>query len=311
MRMDGSNSWNATGSGRGFGGFSPQRGGRRPPPILLAIFAFFFVFSIGSLVVISMSKTQASETSTLPTKVTSVEVPAPVEMEEVIVPIKNIEAGQAIDPSMVAKVSMPRSSIPLGSVRVAEEIDGTYARGNIVANQPIIKGFLTKERPTNAVVANIPEGYRAVTININATSGVEGWARAGAHVDIQWISAQTGQQAIMTIVQNAKILSAERKLDPNAEPGAPVPATATLLVNEFDAQKISLTASTGQLILHMRGTGDTEISATTTAPLTVSDLFNGAADPNAGALQGVAKVRKSDGSFEEWAVLQGNVTRKN
>ncbi len=302
--------------------FGKKASKRHAPAIVMALFSFFLLIAAGSLVISSLGKTQASEKQ--PTQQIAVEKPAAIEMEEVIVPTKNFEANQPIDPTFLAKVSLPRSAIPLGAVRVFEELDGMYTRGPIPANQPIVKAFLTKDRPANPVVANIPEGFRAVTINVTALTGVEGWARAGAHVDVQWINEGDGSTApasgvgvkvggpqIMAIVQNAKVISAERRLDANTDPAAPVPTTVTLLVDEIDAQKISLTSNAGTLILHMRGTGDSDISNITSTPLTLPDLLDGPKEiANDAAIQGVAKVKRADGKTEEWAVMHDGVVRR-
>lgn len=293
--------------GSGFGGSN-----RRLPAVLAVMGLVFVAFVGGGLYLLSHNKISMTEpTPSVAAIVVNQSEGVPVEAEEVIVPIRAVESGQSLDPTILARVSLPRNAIPLGAVRTFEELEGMYARGTIPANQPIVRTFLTRERPTNSVVANIPEGFRAVTINVSATTGVEGWARAGAYVDVHWISSALGKLSIVPIVQNAKILSAERQVNPNADPAAPLPTTVTLLVQELDAQKISLTSSAGTLVLHMRGAGDHDISQSL-SNLTVTDLFGGPSSENGPSpLEGIAKIRKADGSYEEYAILEGNVVRNN
>lgn len=147
-----------------------------------------------------------------------------------------------------------------------------YARSAISKDSPVHQDFITSIRPTNLITANIPEGYRAVTIRVDATSSVEGWARAGANVDVVWASTIRGRQGVTVIVQNAKVLSAERQVETGTQPGTPVPSTVTLLVTADDAAKIQLATTTGSLSLSLRGDDDTG-KGSTGRSITVDDLL--------------------------------------
>ena len=180
------------------------------------------------------------------------QVVEPIEKEvTIIVPLQEIPQGTQLQPSMFKKVSKPESMVDERAIRDFEGINMMYSKTILVANSPVMQDFVQNTKPM--IIFNIPPNYRAVTIRVNATSSVEGWARAGSKVDVNWISILHGKRCLTTIVQCAKVLSAER--DPNNNnPHAAVPSTITLLVTAADAKKIQLAeAGQGQLSLDLRG----------------------------------------------------------
>jgi Flp pilus assembly protein CpaB len=138
-----------------------------------------------------------------------------------------------------------------------EQIKGAYSSSFIAAGQPLLSEYITMKRPVNQIQATIPEGYRGVTLSVDTTTSVEGWARAGAKVDVVLASQVAGKAALTVIVQNARVLSAGRQT--GGEPGAEqqgAPSTVTLLVTAEDAAKIQLASNSGQLSLSLRGDDD-------------------------------------------------------
>ena len=239
-----------------------------------------------------------------------VEKEVPVSMTDVLVPIQDIEVGTPVDEPMFASVSRPTVGLPLNLVKNFDDIRGTFARTFVPAYQPVVRNLFTKEQPANAVIASIPPGYRAVTINVDATTSVEGWANAGAIVDVHWISEAIGSRTVVLLVQNAKVLSAERRVDPKAQPdpAKPIPTTVTLLTTERDAQKISLAATSGTLVLHLRGAQDNGKTAASSGAMTIKDLVDGKAGENAGGnIEAIVRTRRPDGTLEEWAVIDGKL----
>ncbi len=236
-------------------------------------------------------------------RVVVVEKEAPIEMTDVLLPIQDIEQGKKLEPAMFRVEKRPKIAVSPSTVKNFEELKNQYARSIIPANNPLNKEVMTPIRPANPVIASIPAGFRAVTISVNALSAVEGWATAGAMVDVQWISGGNAN----IIVQNAKVLSAERQIENAQQPqqGAPIPTTVTLLVNEKDAQKISLASTAGSLMLHLRGANDIGKGIVQDRPLKLSDL-NGSSKSNQG-LEARLKIRQADGTFKELGIREGRL----
>ena len=227
---------------------------------------------------------------------------------QVLVTIRDIKNGEKFDPSMFAKETRPLSIVKPEEYRDFSQIDGFFAKTDIAFRETLDPSKVTKKKPINTITANIPEGYRAVTINVDVTSSVEGWARAGAFVDVVWNSIINGKPSAVVIIQNAKILSAERQVEGNPQEGqAPVPSTVTLLVIADDATKIHLAETTGKLSLQLRG-DDAEKFLGSRTSLTIDDLVGGNGAPdNKKKYDAVVKIKGKDGKLEKWGLKDGSL----
>ena len=237
--------------------------------------------------------------------------PAPqsVEMIDALVPIRTLEPGEELSPSLFAVTKRAKVTLPANTAIDLSQVSGRFAKTYIPPFFPFTLDMLSDKRPLNEVIGAIPEGFRAVTINVNATSSVEGWARAGANVDVQWVTEIRGERSAKRLVENAKILSAERKVESNQNPNEPIPTTVTLLVAEREAQKISLAASSGHLVLLLRGTRDQGKGSSEVGTLTLSDLI-GERVQSEEKIQGSISVRGPNGSVEEMVIIDGKLQKR-
>lgn len=184
----------------------------------------------------------------------------PAESLDVLVPIEKIEVGMQLDPSLFRKETR---AIIGGSANVItgfDQLKGAYAASFIAAGEPVLLDYITSNPPLNQIQAKIPDGFRAVTLAVDSTTSVEGWARAGAKVDIMLAPAKSDKPSLTMIVQNAKVLSASRSTssDPGAPPDKPTDqTTVTVMVSGPDAAKIQLASNAGTLSLALRGDEDT------------------------------------------------------
>lgn len=236
------------------------------------------------------------------------------DMVEVIVPRSSIEQGTQVAEAQFKRVSLPRASVPQNSVQTFEEIKNLYARGMIVSGQPIARELITQVRPTNKITTSIPNGFRAVTIRVDDKSSIEGWARAGSRVDVTWITAVNGKQTLVTIVENARILSAERVPENNQAEFANVgiPSTVTLLVNESDANRIRLASSVGSMSLMLRGDSDNS-SVGKANTVTTDDLTGSRYQTSAGPSRSSANLitlRGTNGDATERVITNGKLLER-
>ena len=236
---------------RGFGGVGPVGRAPRFNFVIIGGVAVALVCVVLAFVLLSNKPTTAT------TQTVVVEKEAPIKMQGVLVPISDVQMGSPLEASMFRREDRPALGIGPGALRDLEEIKGMYSRSLILQGQPLLKDMITSVRPANAITANIPDGFRAVTIRVDQRTSVEGFTQPGAKVDESWTSTIKGQPAVKVIVQNAKVLSAERKTDQNVQgAGGAIPTTVTLLVSDRDAAKIQLASTTGTLSLSLRGDAD-------------------------------------------------------
>jgi Flp pilus assembly protein CpaB len=177
----------------------------------------------------------------------------------VLLATAEIPAGARLTPGMFRIDSRQVSEVEPLFVQDPEELADSFARLVIAQNTPLLRSAMTKTPASSDITARIPVGFRAVAIPVNVLTGVEGWVRPGATVDVVWSTQQGQQLLVSTIVENAKVLSVERTLESDQsakqEPAA-VPNHITLLVSPADAQKIQLAKASGSLNLSLRGAQD-------------------------------------------------------
>ncbi len=254
---------------RQFGGI--QKSGKANKARIVLFGSGFFIILFSALAFLLLKKEQKPAPATVVVQ----EKKEEVKMVSVLVPVQEIATGTALEYRLFRKEKRPQVGVSDRVVKEFEEIKGHYARSLIVKGQPLQKDLITSVKPINELTAEIPEGYRAVTIGVDVRTSVEGFVRPGARVDVVWASRIRGKPAITTIVENARVLSAERQTSSVNQKGASVPNTVTLLVSTRDAQKIQLASTTGKLSLSLRGDEDSGKGGETN-PITLDDLIGGA-----------------------------------
>jgi len=188
-------------------------------------------------------------------------------MMPIAIPISEISPGTWLTSSMFRFESRPVAGLEGQLVHNLDEINGAYARVVLSAGVPLLKAALGKGAASTEITDRIPAGHRAVAIPINALTGVEGWVQPGASVDVVWSVEQGGQLLVSTIVENARVLSVERSLEPSGKIESHAgshPEHITLLVPTRDAQKIQLAKGAGSLNLSLRGMGDAQAAGDST-----------------------------------------------
>ncbi len=224
-----------------------------------------------------------------------------IDMVDVLVPVRPIETGEEFMPDMFRVEQKPRVSLPSGTIARFEQIRGQFARDRIMTDLPISDQQIMSVRPITAISKKIPEGFRAVTIPVDQTTGVEGWAKPGVKVDVSWTSNQSGESVVKTIVYNAEVLSAGG--NPAANPNEPAGkvSTVTLLVTDSDASRIHLAQTAGKLSLSLRGDTDASGPSGPSGVLTLDDLLGRTAKslPTVRKRLGCVKVKRPEGGYDE------------
>jgi len=206
--------------------------------------------------------------------------PNVIVMKPVLVASDDIQAGERLNPSLFQLETRPVESDATNLIGDTDSIIGRFAAAPVRRGSIITVSDLSETSvPGGRITQVIPEGFRAVTIPVDPLSGVEGWAVPGARVDVVWSSEHRGRPIVTTIVENAKVISAERSTETanssnQAKAMSNVPKFVTLLVTIKDAQKIQLGRGSGTLSLNLRGDGDRELSGHET--LTMENLLRSA-----------------------------------
>jgi Flp pilus assembly protein CpaB len=178
-----------------------------------------------------------------------------------VAPTIRVPKGTKLDASYLKEVHWPRDQVPEGAVRSMADLEGMFAAAVLPANQPVLRGSIGVTPPSLGISELLPAGHRAVTIEVNAVSGIEGWATPGAHVDIFLTYLDPQEQVYKTrvAVENAVVLSyggKAKKADEQEMDQADVKSTVTLAVAFDDSLKVQTAAAVGKITLALRNSGD-------------------------------------------------------
>lgn len=135
-------------------------------------------------------------------------------------------------------------------------LSGAVAIAQLPAHLPLFReNFSFTDPRTNPIEKQIPPAMRAMTLRVDATSAVEGWAGSGAVVDVLLVTpAQTS-----VIAERVRVLSAERSTAPVGSGDAPmVPSTVTILVTQEQCLSINMAIPLGKIAFALRNGEDIE-----------------------------------------------------
>lgn len=189
-----------------------------------------------------------------------VEAAAPVVGEfdtvRIPVPVELVVPGRKLKDVRFKMVAYPTHQVPERALRAVDGFGDYVALAPLPANLPLYaENIGVGAQGTNAVLERIPPGMRAMTIRVDATSAVEGWASAGSIVDVLLVE----KDRTTVIAENVTILSAERSTAPVEGNSAPsVPSTVTLLVSQEQCLAINTAIPLGRIAFALRGTRDSE-----------------------------------------------------
>ncbi|MDR2337901.1 MAG: Flp pilus assembly protein CpaB [Deltaproteobacteria bacterium] len=199
---------------------------------------------------------------------------------KIFVTKQRIEENMLIDPDSMLRLEL-RDIAEVKSNMFQESqrptlINKYYAKMMINADTPLLEDYITTEMPVSRM--QIPAGYRAITITVDARKGVEGWARPNSRVDILLTyKDESGKTKVATIVRFVRILSVAGQLGDGGGQRMQIgkDTNITLLVEERDAKKIELARSYGEISLSLVGNDPVGAPTEPESPVTPEELFGG------------------------------------
>ena len=198
---------------------------------------------------------------------------APVPLgPKILVAKRALPLGTIVDPDSFVYQPWPKELVQSAYYMEGEPgsepkaLFGTVVRYPITAGQPITRGSLVGPEDRGFLAAALGPGMRAITVPVNATTGVAGFVFPGDHVDIVLTQTVEGGgdgpplKASETIVRNARVLATDQRVtEDKGEDGKTEVKTftnVTLEVTPRIAEKVAVSQSIGTLSLSLRSITD-------------------------------------------------------
>jgi len=172
--------------------------------------------------------------------------------------IKDIPKGVNVTPEMMTYTSVPANNARIDMIADPDQISNLKTAKEIKA-----EALLSKSDFLSIAPSTIPEGFVAMSLEINTVSGVTWMLKEGDVVDIIGVLRPTEPgdkrgnvskvqlQAIRVLAVDAPAPKKDKQI------GTSEKGTITLLMTPEQAQKLMLVSTVGEYSLALRGSGDT------------------------------------------------------
>jgi pilus assembly protein CpaB len=200
-----------------------------------------------------------------------------------VVAAKPLPVGTLVKPEDVKVIPWPAASQIPGAFTSIEQVTNRGLVESLSENEPITEIKLAKAGAGAGLPPTIPPGMRALSVRVNEVVGVAGFVVPGNRVDVL-VSINPGQQGgesiTRVIVSNVQVLTAGTRYDQEQarREGQAIPTSVvTLLLTPEDAERVTLAADEGRIMLTLRNPLD--VAPTQTAGARKGSLFGGPPAP--------------------------------
>ena len=188
----------------------------------------------------------------------------------------------ALAPATGKRVLVANAAVPAGTILTAEhlrwqawpaeapvtgylteantqmaKVTGAVVRTSLAAGEPLSPDRIAFPGDRSFLAAVLRPGYRAVTVNVSASTGVGGFVLPGDHVDLvlsrtlETTSATQKRVVGETVLTDVRVLGVDQR-SYDGKKDVVVPSTATLEVTPKGAEVIAVVTELGKLSLALR-----------------------------------------------------------
>jgi pilus assembly protein CpaB len=172
----------------------------------------------------------------------------------------NLQANQVIRAENLRMIDWP-TSVPLnGTFSNPGSLIGRIVLYPLSEGEPILERQLSSPGSGIGITAKIPNGMRLIALRTDEVIGVAGFLLPGTHVDVLVTlrSSSSPDPLTFTVLQDAEVLSAGQKTEPDPEGKATITTVVTLLVKPEDAERVVLASNQGTVHFVLRNGADRE-----------------------------------------------------
>jgi pilus assembly protein CpaB len=176
-----------------------------------------------------------------------------------------VSPGQELTAETVTLGPISAEVAPPGTFTDPAAVYGRVATVPLFAGQPVMDALLAPRGSGTGLQALVPMGMRAITVEVNETSGIAGMIVPGCRVDVVCTlnGASRADTIACTVVQDVLVQAVGQRLTAARNPDEKEPPpirTVTLIVSPRESEAIELASSTGRTRLVLRGANDRDLT---------------------------------------------------
>jgi pilus assembly protein CpaB len=175
--------------------------------------------------------------------------------------VHNLAAGETLQQENLSLVDWDSGAKLEGAFVKPEDLVGRTVLYPLAAGEPILARHLTLPGVGIGLATKIPDGMRAISLRTDQVVGVAGFLLPGTHVDVLVTFRTSGQATdpvTAMVLQDAEILAAGQKIQPDPEGKPSAVDVVTLLVKPSDAERVTLASTQGSVHFVLRNGSDRE-----------------------------------------------------
>ena len=194
-----------------------------------------------------------------------------LEATEIVVAARSIEVGTKIMPGDLKWQGWPKSALDASFITkearpqaLEDSAQGSVARIPLVVGEPVTDQKVIKADGAGFMAAMLTPGMRGVGVKLSAERGAGGFILPNDRVDVIMTRKRadndggvTNYESI-TVLSNVRVLAVDQTSQEEGDSKAIVGKTATLEVNEGQAEELALAEAMGDLSLSLRSLQQTD-----------------------------------------------------
>lgn len=173
---------------------------------------------------------------------------------KVLVAKRYLPAYSRLEAKDLAWMALPRAYAPTGVVTEASAVLGLQTLVPFSPEEPLIFNKLALGE--QALAASVPEGKRAVSLAVNAVTGLSGLLKAGDHVDVLLLHGQGASAQAGLLLQDTAVLAVGSNLTRSEGGRSEASGTVTLALDPEESTLALAASANGVLQLVLRASGD-------------------------------------------------------
>jgi len=184
---------------------------------------------------------------------------------KVVTAAQDIPANTVITEQMLAVSDIPTDNVLAGAITKLSDVVGKTIQSNIYAGEQIISAKLIAAGDTTSTTLAyaIKPGMRAITIAVDATTGIAGMITPTNKIDLLGEYDYNGKVYTSIIAEDIKVLAVDAVLSSTGKNGdgtTPGYTTLTLEVTPKQAMELSMATYSGTLRAILRSPVDDKIN---------------------------------------------------
>jgi pilus assembly protein CpaB len=197
-----------------------------------------------------------------------------IDTVDILVAKNDIGMGQTLQPQDIGWQQWPAAAASAAFIRktsrsdAAAELVGAIARTPFAAGEPLRENRLIKGKGSGYMAAILPPGMRAISTEISAETGAGGFILPNDRVDVilsrrdREAEKATGveQHSSETILNDVRVLAIDQTVEEKNGQRVVVGKTATLELNQRQAERLAVSRQQGTLTLALRSLADADPS---------------------------------------------------